>query len=49
MKKILLTASLCAALFVLHAQKPGSTVLKEEAIKNIDVKYDAYKKIALQI
>ena len=49
MKKILLTASLCAVLFALHAQKPGNVVLKEEAIKSLDVKYDTYKKIALQI
>ena len=49
MKKILLTASLCAVLFALHAQKPGNVVLKEEAIKSLDVKYDVYKKIALQI
>ncbi len=49
MKKILLTVSLCAVLFALHAQKPGIAILKEEAIKNMDVKYDAYKKIALQI
>jgi aminobenzoyl-glutamate utilization protein B len=49
MKKTLLTASLCAALFVLHAQKINSAVLKEDAIKSIDTKYDAYKKIALQI
>ena len=49
MIKTLLTASLCAALFVLHAQKISSAVLKEDAIKSIDTKYDAYKKIALQI
>ena len=49
MKKTLLTASLCAALFVLHAQKISSAVLKEDAIKSIDTKYDAYNKIALQI
>lgn len=49
MKKILLSVSLCAALSALHAQKAGSSVLKEDAIKSIDVKYDDYKKIALQI
>lgn len=49
MKKTLLTASLCVALIVLHAQKATTSLLKEEAIKSIDVKYDAYKKIALQI
>jgi aminobenzoyl-glutamate utilization protein B len=49
MKKILLTASFCAALFALHAQKQTGFVLKEEAIKNMDAKYDSYKKIALQI
>ena len=49
MKKILLTASLCVALIVLHAQKATTSFLKEEAIKSIDVKYDTYKKMALQI
>ncbi len=49
MKKTLLTASLCMALIVLHAQKATTSTLKEEAMKSIDVKYDAYKKIALQI
>jgi len=51
MKKILLTASLCATLFALHAQKSTTniTALKEEAIKDIDGKYQDYKNISLQI
>lgn len=51
MKKLLLAATLCAAAFVLYAQKTTSSTasLKEGAIKNIDVKYEDYKKIAFQI
>lgn len=51
MKKILLTATVCAASFVLHAQKGTSAtvLLKQNAITNIDARYNDYKNIALQI
>lgn len=51
MKKILLTAAVCAVSFVLHAQKGTNTtaLLKQNAIVNIDARYNDYKDIALQI
>ena len=51
MKKIFLSAFLSCTLFISFAQKSATSpsALKEEAIKEIDSKYDAYKKIALQI
>ena len=49
MRKIVLTVVFTTALYSLHAQKASVSVLKEETIKNIDAKYDNYKKIALQI
>ncbi len=48
MKKLLVT-NFCVLLFcITHAQNNNS-VLKTDAIKNIDGKYEAYKNIALQI
>lgn len=51
MKKILLTAAVCAVSLVLHAQKGTNTtaLLKQNAIVNIDARYNDYKDIALQI
>lgn len=49
MKKLLLTATVCAAAFVLYAQTAGTASLKANAIRSLDVKYEDYKKIALQI
>lgn len=51
MKKILLTATVCAVSLVLHAQKSASAtaLLKQNAIVNIDARYNDYKNIALQI
>lgn len=51
MKKILLTATVCAVSLVLHAQKGANTtaLLKQNAIVNIDARYNDYKDIALQI
>lgn len=51
MKKILLTAAVCAVSLVLHAQKGTNTtaLLKQNAIVNIDARYNDYKNIALQI
>ncbi len=46
MKKLLLTLAVTAAVFTLPAQKPN---IKSEAIKDIDGKYEQYKKTALQI
>lgn len=51
MKKLVLSVSLCATLFMADAQKSAiaPSLLKDEAIKEIDSRYDNYKKIALQI
>lgn len=51
MKKTLLTATLCAVSLVLHAQKVTSAtaLLKQNAITDIDTRYNDYKNIALQI
>lgn len=51
MKKILLTVAVCAVSLVLHAQKGTNTtaLLKQNAIVNIDARYNDYKDIALQI
>lgn len=51
MKKISLTAAVCAVSLVLHAQKGTNTtaLLKQNAIVNIDARYNDYKDIALQI
>ncbi len=51
MKRIFLSALLGFTMLISFAQKSATSpaALKEEAIKEIDSKYDTYKKIALQI
>lgn len=51
MKKILSTAVICAVSLLSYAQKGTNTtaLLKQNAITNIDARYDDYKNIALQI
>jgi aminobenzoyl-glutamate utilization protein B len=48
MKKILVS-TLCMLLFCISQAQNNNSVLKTDAIKNIDGKYEAYKNIALQI
>lgn len=48
MKKLLVT-NFCVLLFCISHAQNNTSVLKTDAIKNIDGKYEAYKNIALQI
>lgn len=51
MKKIVLTVAFAAAILLLHAQNISdkSSPLKNATIKDLDLKYEVYKKTALQI